>query len=670
MPKTFNLKKEYLAFAVFAVLVASFYGNTLWNGFIHDDIPVIVENPYVHDLRYIPKIVTGCIWESVLGSCKGTTLHYRPIQNLVLLLSWQVTSSPWFFHLVNLLFFFAAVSLVFVLAKMITGKFIPAFVAALLFLIYPIQAENVNWIVSITDLALTVFVLLAAINYLKYREQNSSYHFTLAVFFFFLGLLSKEAALLLPVIFLSIDFLLFRRRLREIFSWQEIKKYMLLAVPVLVYFLMRTIALGGIAGFYPGSGSSLGTYSFAERIYTYFGLFTGYLQKIFFPYPVPMFFLTFFHIKADLQSIAFIASVAVFVLYCLVIIFSIKKNKIVAFCLIWFMAFILIPIIFFKIVGEQVLAERYLLLPSVGFALIFGYLLNYVWEWKKLFRPILMVLIIILTAGSWFLIFPSNKLWKDNITLFKSVLSRNPSAYPARLILSNYYSAAGDVESAREQWEYLIANEPDWASIDQVYNSLGQYYRDKGDTDKAREYFEKAITAAEQNKTYNYRGYNNLGALYLEQKAYLKALPPLCRAIQMNPAAPEPRHNFDNILAMTQSVGDEDFLYFYMDVLQGGAFQKSSDQKIVFKRKFCAYDTCSFVFSPQLSKEDMLFPSLIMAKAFPEEIIRVKNASYNPETGEITLELNQQYQDRVVTFYFPSCDGVYYEATVELGRQI
>ena len=67
MIKIFNkfsgLNRNYLVFALFAVLIALFYGNTLFNGFAMDDQAVIVDNPYVHSFQYLPKVVTGCIWE-------------------------------------------------------------------------------------------------------------------------------------------------------------------------------------------------------------------------------------------------------------------------------------------------------------------------------------------------------------------------------------------------------------------------------------------------------------------------------------------------------------------------------------------------------------------------------------------------------------------------------
>jgi len=92
-----KMNKTYVALVAFAVLVAVFYGNTLDNGFVLDDYPVLVDNLYIQSLDYASKIVTGCIGEFSLDGCAGQTLHYRPIHSLSYLITYQISSQPWFF---------------------------------------------------------------------------------------------------------------------------------------------------------------------------------------------------------------------------------------------------------------------------------------------------------------------------------------------------------------------------------------------------------------------------------------------------------------------------------------------------------------------------------------------------------------------------------------------
>jgi len=673
-------EKEKLAIIAFAILVALFYGNTLLNGFVLDDIAVVVENTYIHSLRYLPKVVTGCIWEHALGECKGRTLHYRPIHSLSYLLTYQISSSPWFFHLVNLFYFLATVSLVFILVKTTTKNFTLSFFTAVLFLVHPINNEVVNWISAVSELTLTIFVLLTLLCYIKYRQSGSTGNFLLALLFYFFAILSKETAaiILFPVI-LSVDLLFFKKNIKEIFAWKRFTKYLLFAIPFLVYFSMRQAVIGGFGGL-AHREAYFGGISFYDRIYYFFWLFAHYLKTLLCPYP-----LIFYHKvpeSPDLLSLRFLISLIFVLLFFIVLYFAIKKRKeIIAFFLFWPFVFILPALILYFVVSENFFAERHLFVPSIGFSFMVAYLLNYLWQKNKISIPdfsvvpprftqtllkflkipkaIVLTILISIIVASWLTIYPRNKLWKDNVTFLRADLALNPDASSIREYLAKVLKYQDDIEGAKLEYEEIIKRNPHWQYISHAYNNLGDYYREKGDLDKAQEYYEKAVQESE--KIGNYKSYNNLGALFMEKQNYLNALIYFCQALQIAPDAPEPRYNFNRVASMITSVEEEDFIFLYMDVMDGEEFKKTAEEKIQYKRMFCSYDNCFYTFSPQLAEKETMLPFLIMAEAFPQEIVKIKNSSYNPESGEIILEVNEKYKDRVITFYFPTCDGIYYE---------
>ena len=392
---------------------------------------------------------------------------------------------------------------------------------------------------------------------------------------------------------------------------------------------------------------------------------------------MPLFYLDSFDIKQNLLNIRFVFFLFVFFAYLAAIAVFIKKNKFLAFCLVWFLAFILVPIAFFKVAGEKVLAERYLFVPSIGFALVFGYCLNYLWERKIKARIIILIFITMLAIVFWLLIFPQNRTWRDTATVFESVLLKNPDAYPVRWILSNFYRKTGNMEQAREQWEYLIKEKPDWDTIDQVYNSLGQYWRDTKDFNRAQEYFEKAVSATDRYATYNYKSYNNLGALLMEKGDYPGATIGLCGAMQIAPQAQEPQLNFNRLISLIDSLDDKELSPVYRGITESPLFKKSSEERIRYKQKSCsAADTssdeatsekalCSFSFDSRFGGEDIVLPFLILGSASDGKIFRAQNPSFNPETGEVALLVNKEYQNKALTFIFPTCQGIYYEAAAE-----
>ncbi len=651
--------KNYIVIAVFAVFIAAFYGNALFNGFVLDDRVVIEENIYVQSLNYAPKVVTGCIWEYALGGCKGETLHYRPIHSLSYLLTYQISPEVWFFHLINLLYFLIAVYLVFVLIRSITKNFRISFLAALIFLIHPINNEVVNWISAVSELTLTIFILLTMIFYVRYRRTNSIQNFIYAALFFFIALLSKETAsmVLLPIL-ISIDLIIFKKKTKELMSSKELKKYALFIALLFVYFLMREAVLGGFGGLVH-KGDYLGGFSFTERIYYFFWLFQRYLEKLLLPYP--LIFLHELKEKKELLSFQFFALLSVFLAYITSIYFAIKKEKTVfAFSLIWILVLILPMLVFYNVVGENIFAERYLFVPSIGFSLIAACFLDHLWNKKRKATAIIMLIGII--AVSWSIIYPRNKTWKDNETFFRATLAQNPNASPIREYLANDLRRAGNKEAAKIEYEEIIRRNPEWAHVSHSYNNLGDYYRENEDLEKAEEYYQKAVNTADRIN--NYKPYNNLGAFYLENKKYLMSLPYFCKAMQISSEAIEAQNNFNRITSMIEGVPEESFVFLYQDFMQGGAFTASEEEgKILYRSKICIGSSCFYIFNPQMENEVML-PFLIMSKSFPSEIIKIKNYYLSPDSRTIILHIGKEHEDKSIDFMFPSCEGVYYTVTV------
>ena len=74
--------------------------------------------------------------------------------------------------------------------------------AGFLFLLYPIHAEVISWIAAWPHLWVTLFYLLALINYFSFRQSNSIKNFIYSLVFFSLALLTKEIAISLPLVIL------------------------------------------------------------------------------------------------------------------------------------------------------------------------------------------------------------------------------------------------------------------------------------------------------------------------------------------------------------------------------------------------------------------------------------------------------------------------------------
>jgi len=665
-----TVNKIYIALVVFALLIAVFYGNTLWNGFVLDDRPQIMENPYIQSLQHLPKVVTGCIWEAQLGSCKGTTLHYRPVISLSFLLTWQISSHPWVFHLVNLLYFFAVVSLLFIFIQVLTKNRVLAFLTAVLFLVHPINNESVSWISAASELTAALFLLLTALLYIQYRKKTTWKRLVLLLISYFMLALSKETFILIaPIIFVLLEFLFLKSSIRDLFTWNRLKPFVFLSVPFLVYFFMRQAVLGGFAG-WAWRESFFGGLSVGDRIYLFFWLFAEYIKGLVFPYPlmfshrIPESFKFF-----DLQ---FLAGLLLFFLISLAAyIFFRRKKSIPVFAILWMMLTLFPVLIFYFVISGNFFAERYLLVPSVGFSLFVGFALTSLWQRKKKTpvlktvkaRKMLVVIsVVLLIIGSLFIVYPRNSVWSDSVTFLRTDLRLNPEAYFMQEYLAKVLIVEGDREGAKRVYEEIITRNPDWQHISRIYNSLGNHYRVNDDIATAEIYYEQAVQTAYRNG--DYRGYNNLGALYLDRGERLPALLYFCQASQIQPQAQEPQVNIERVIFELQSIKEKDFLIVYEDIVYGMIFEKG-EEKIRYTKTDCSEETCSFIFSTRFSTGEILLPFLIFGSDSSGTVFRISEPVFDPVSRVIILNMDSVYEQEEISFIFPTCGGVYYEANAK-----
>jgi len=670
-------RKETLIFVVFAVFVFLFYANSLFHGFVLDDRAQIEQNPQIRSILNLPKIIFGCAFEANRQDCVKDSFYYRPIHTLLNLLVYQVSVQPWIFHFVNLVVFLFAACLVFIFSKLFSKNRFFSLLTALLFIIHPIHTEVVNWASAVPELLSFVFVLLSMINYLYYRRTKRPLHLILNVVSYFLALLSKESALpIVPLAIFGLDLLLFRINVKKLLRFEELKKYFLLAGSVVVYFLMRLAAIGGLNNL-PTRGNH---FSIAEAINVFFRLFVYCLKGIFFPYPLR--FVHYFQISSDLLGLSFILSFLAFLALFLFFLFLARRKSVLAFFLFCLFIFFLPVYVFFVVAGDNVFAERYLFLPSLGACWLIAYFLSFLWQKdylidsqkiSSLFAPILSAfqphkkrrifvlgLLIFLFLSAWLIVFTRNKIWKNNITLFRTTLLQTPQASHIREYLADELLAAGDFEAAKTEDEEILKREPEYMYISHVYGNLADYYRQKGEPEKAEEYYLKAIEASADK---SYKSYNNLGAFYLERGEYLKALPYFCKAIQIDAGAPEPQSNLSRIASVFGS-NEENLPLLYADVTAGGIFKKSEETRIKYTKNNCSDKICLFRFSTQLASGEILLPFLIMGVSDSGTALGIANPSFDQQNNEITLEVNSKYRGQVNAFIFPNCEGKYYQTTI------
>ena len=178
------------------VVTAVCFFPMLFNSFTNwDDEYYVVNNQWLR----------GPDWESIFT--KQLLGNYHPLTVLSYAFNYAISGlNPFSYLLVNYLFHLANTLLVFYFIWNISGnnKFVAAFVA-LIFGVHPMHVESVAWVAERKDVLYTFFFLLSLIQYWRYLVNGKNKNLWICLGFFALSLLSKPAAVILPLVLFLLD---------------------------------------------------------------------------------------------------------------------------------------------------------------------------------------------------------------------------------------------------------------------------------------------------------------------------------------------------------------------------------------------------------------------------------------------------------------------------------
>jgi hypothetical protein len=629
--------------------IAIFYGITVSNGFVLDDWPVVVDNPYVQSLRHLPRAITGCIWEAQLGTCQGTTLHYRPWHTLSYLLTWQISSQPWAFHLVNLAYLAVTAYLIYAVIVLITGRLSVAALTTLIFITHPINSEAINWVSAVSELAMATFIMLSIWAYLQYHRQSDKRYYYLTLISYGFAMLAKEPAFgIVPALILMIDALVHKKSFTDLTNRPQLKQYAGFAVPVIVYLLLRQIAIRSAAGL-ALTDSYLGALPLTDRLIQIVSLLGQYAEAIIAPHP-----LTFIHpvISGSFASPAFIIGFATLIIAVAAGIILYRRGRIMyVVALAWFLIALLPSLVFSKVAGYSFFAERYLLVPSIGAALLASLLLLALWQEKTLAKLITITVLTAYLVSSWLIIQQRNGTWRDNETFSQANLALNPSAHNLRLHLARELNRQDKVADAQREYQSIIdsVNVPD-SDRQEAYHGLANSYRSTGNNRQASQVLQQSIDQGVSD----YRIYNNLAVLELEQGNNLGGLIAFCQAAELAPLAPEVQQNYERINNLFIKLRQQNPLALYQQITAGFWAVKSNHLTTADDIN-CNTESCQYSLAIPQAQTDILLPFLFFATTPDGTLIVVEQSRFSPQVDRIEALLSNQYQSLDLSFVLPTC---------------
>lgn len=200
-PKSLSTPARNEKLAVSGILAATFltYASTIPFKWVYDDPPQVPNNPDLHWNR-LGYLFSHHLWAHMPGM-EGR--FYRPLLSLWFLLNKTIfgLNAP-AFHLTTVLMHVAATALAYLVARRILRDATAALIVATIFGLHPLHAETASWISDVDDSLAAIFCFAAFLGYLnaRTRPQQAKLWWALSLGCYALGLLTKETAILLPVI--------------------------------------------------------------------------------------------------------------------------------------------------------------------------------------------------------------------------------------------------------------------------------------------------------------------------------------------------------------------------------------------------------------------------------------------------------------------------------------
>ena len=528
----FSERHRLFVFLIITLLIFGLYGPSLKNGFAYDDEAQIEQNPYIKSLIFLLRAFTSCLWENHLPQCRDYADYYRPLQTISYILTYFISGNPSFFHFINIVLYIIACYLIFLFLEKILDKKLAVFLALLIFLIHPIHSEAVIWIASVPELLFSIFsISLFLIYFSKNRHKN-----WLAPVFFFLALLSKETAAFLPLAIITYDYLFKQKKI----DWSYLREYWRYLLFFVIYLLLRINAIG-VFRQYSDTGE-IYAIKFKDSVIRTILAFGEYLKKIFWPFPLNPFMP--FELIRNLGEPIFIFNLFLIASFLALFVWGIfRKDKIVIFSLGLYFLFLFPAFAALNLTGTNIIAERYLFLPSLGFAILLGYWLEKLFSWSnKFFKLFLRAALLIIFAFSAYSAYAQNSVWQSSKILYDYIHKVNIArGYPAdvtTLNLALIYEKEENAAEAEKLYREIIANTREVPTAShRAYNNLGVIYFKEGRVDEAIELFKKAIAVVPRHKS----AYANLGIAYLEKGDFLSALENSIKALEIDPKYQTPQ---------------------------------------------------------------------------------------------------------------------------------
>jgi len=440
------------------------YLNSLANGFVWDDIALTVNNDFIKGFALIKEIIARPLYY-----LSGDSLvYYRPLQAVSYLFDYSLWGLvPFGFHLTNLVLHILAALLVYRFSGLLFGDSEAGFLSALLFAVHPLNTSVVDYISGRADILLAVFSLSALLLFIR---GGRKYYFW-SLWCFILALLSKEAAVIFPLVLVFVQEMYFKIKSIKEGRNKARPWYAVFILASLIYLLLRIKVIKIGTNIFPPAGSNP-----ASIIFTFINININYIRLAYAPFGLHM-----------LRNIPVVMPhAAAFILYGLFVlilssaaIIIYRRNKRV-FLLLGLSFLWLLPtaLPFFRypeyyLQGRAIMAESWFYLPLIGILAITVWLLKIITA-----RARLSFYIVIGCLAVYFSIITVKESfsWRSNYALFSNILKYVDNSVTAYRNIAQVYLNRGANQRAIEAYRKALLLKQDDKRRAALYNGIARAF--------------------------------------------------------------------------------------------------------------------------------------------------------------------------------------------------
>ncbi len=470
------LEKPWIPPALACGLVFLMYAGAVRFQFVYDDQTQIVNNAWLTSIVYLPRYFTSHVW--AFAKIGGS--YWRP-----LFLTWLMAHrilfgiEPAMFHLDSILLHVAVTGFVYLVALHILRDRVAGLIAALIFGLHPALIESVAWVSGVTDPLLAICLVPSFLAFLNWRRapadgptrrwpHGSTMWLAVSLVLYALGLMSKEPAVVLPVLVFAYAWIysgesLLRRTRDAVVS-------VLPYVPVtLAYAAVHLIVLGRT-----DYSRSLATP--LRTVLTAPSLMLFYLRMLVYPAVIS----PHYNFKLVLSySFAQVVIPALLLVAIAVLLYAAARRdhdfaRLTAFATVW-IVLPLLPAFYLAPQGPHDFAHaRYLYLSCIGLGLLVAAAI------RRLRSPIVQAtlagaIVVLLALGT----ATQELYWANNMRLFTRGVNVGPDNPTALTGLGVEYGKSERYPEAIALFQRALAIDPnDWHpnfSLGYTYYVLGRY---------------------------------------------------------------------------------------------------------------------------------------------------------------------------------------------------